>query len=229
MITKRFDLTTNRKNSLVGTRLNWGNDLQFQINWKIDPKLNWLTSFSYTHFTNGRFSLPATNLNILSVNTGLTINLGRPVAVNHNSFPILNKTLKWIIWTGFWLKQAPNEVGASYGSGILAVNGLLRTGKKLSFGGGLDFMYDRSLLARLPKPQHAFRMGGVMAMEIHIGKMTIPIQQGFYLVNAYKEDLFLYQRIGWRYHLKKNYIIQLSLKNHLLKTDQAELGFGYIF
>jgi hypothetical protein len=59
--------------------------------------------------------------------------------------------------------------------------------------------------------------------------MSIPIQQGFYAVNPVKSDGFLYQRIGWRFHLNRSFAAQISLKFHNLKSDHAELGLVYQF
>lgn len=228
-ITKKFDLLENRKNQMTGSTINAGVDLMLQANWKIDRKIHFLTGISLTHYSNGAFSLPNTGINVVSINSGLTLNIGDPVAVNHNKFPILRRTLKWIAWGGFWLKEVGQVNGAKYAAATFSVNALKRYSMKGSYGGGVDLMYDRSMLKRDPNLSTPVRAGVVFAYEIHIGKMSIPIQQGFYAFDPFKKDLFLYQRIGWRYHIKQNFIAQLTLKSHLFTADYAELGIGYTF
>jgi CTP synthase (UTP-ammonia lyase) len=100
---------------------------------------------------------------------------------------------------------------------------------KGSFGGGVDLMYDRSMLKRKPELGAPIRAGLTFAYEIHIGKMSIPIQQGIYVFDMFKKDTFFYQRIGWRYHINKEFIAQFTLKSHLFVADYAELGIGYTF
>jgi hypothetical protein len=113
-ITNKFDLLENRKNQMTGSTINAGVDLMLQANWKIDRKIHFLTGISLTHYSNGAFSLPNTGINVVSINSGLTLNIGDPVAVNHNKFPILRRTLKWIAWGGFWLKEVGQVNGAKY-------------------------------------------------------------------------------------------------------------------
>ena len=228
-ITRKFDLLENRKNSMTGSTINGAVDLMFQANWKIDRKLHLLTGISLTHFSNGAFTLPNTGINVLSINSGLTLNIGQPVAVNHNKFPILRRSLKWIAWGGFWLKETGQVNGAKYAAATLSVNALKRFSMKGSFGGGFDLMYDRSMIKRDPDLSTPIRAGLLFAYEIHIGKMSIPLQQGFYVFDQFRGDLFLYQRIGWRYHVNKQFILQFTLKSHLFTADYAELGFGYTF
>ena len=228
-ITKKFDLLENRKNQMTGSSINAGVDLMLQANWKIDRKIHFLTGISLTHYSNGAFSLPNTGINVVSINSGLTLNIGDPVAVNHNKFPILRRTLKWLAWGGFWLKEVGKVNGAKYTAATFSVNALKRFSMKGSYGGGVDFMYDRSMIKRDPKLNTPIRAGVLFAYEIHIGKMSIPLQQGFYVFDPFKKDLFFYQRIGWRYHIKQNFIAQFTLKSHLFSADYAELGIGYTF
>jgi hypothetical protein len=228
-ITRKFDLLENRKNLMIGSNLNAAVDLLLQANWKIDRKIHFLTGISLTHFSNGAFSVPNTGINVLSVNSGLTINIGQPVAVNHNKFPILRRSLKWLAWGGFWLKEVDQVGGAKLGAGTISVNALKRYSMKGSFGGGVDLMYDRSMLKRKPELGAPIRAGLTFAYEIHIGKMSIPIQQGIYVFDMFKKDTFFYQRIGWRYHINKEFIAQFTLKSHLFVADYAELGIGYTF
>lgn len=228
-ITRKFDLLENRKNLMIGSNLNAAVDLLLQVNWKIDRKIHFLTGISLTHFSNGAFTVPNTGINVLSINSGLTLNIGQPVAVNHNKFPILRKTLKWMAWCGFGLKEVGQVNSAKYGAATVSVNALKRYSMKNSFGGGFDLMYDQSMVKRKPEISLPIRAGLTLAYEIHIGKMSIPIQQGFYVFDSFRKDTFYYQRIGWRYHINKEFIAQFTLKSHLFVADYVELGIGYTF
>ena len=225
-ISRKFDLETNRNNTLTGNNLNLVADLMLQINWKIDRKVHLLTGLSLTHFSNGAFKQPQTSFIVLGMNAGLTINTGRPVAVNNYSFPILDKGLKLVIWSGMWRKEATSFISQKYTAAVVGINALRRYSIKGAYGLGIDALIDQSLPARNSKAG-PFRLGAVIAYELLLGRMSIPIQQGFYLVNPIKSDGFLYQRIGWRYHINSALAAQLSLKFHNLKSDHAEIGLVY--
>jgi hypothetical protein len=225
-MSQKFDLARNRNNTLIGSHANIVADIMLQIHWKIDRKVHLLTGLSLTHFSNGAFTQPQTSFVVLGINAGLTINTGRPVAVNNYSFPILDKGIKLVIWSGMWRKEAGTFTSSKYTAAVLGINALKRYSIKGAYGAGIDAFLDQSLEAR-KTDAGTFRIGALLAYEILLGRMSIPIQQGFYLVNPLKSDGLLYQRIGWRYHLNSAFAAQLSLKFHNLKNDHAELGLVY--
>lgn len=227
-ISRKFDLELNRSNTLVGSNINLAADLMLQVNWKIDKKVHLLTGISLSHFSNGAFSKPATSFAVFALNSGITINTGRPVAVNHYSFPILDKAFKLVVWSGFWRKEALNFLSKKYTAAVLGINAMKRYSIKGAYGGGIDLMLDQSIRLR-DENAAPFRLGAVLAYELILGRMSIPLQQGFYLVNPVKRDGFLYQRLGWRYHFNRKLAAQISLKFHNLKNDHAEVGLVYQF
>jgi hypothetical protein len=227
-ISRKFDLEFNRSNTLVGSNINLVTDILLQINWKIDKKVHLLTGLSLGYFSNGAFSQPATSFAVISLNSGITINTGRPVAVNHYSFPILDKAFKLVIWTGIWRKETNNFLSKKYTSAVLGINAMKRYSIKGAYGGGIDLMLDNSLPDRKENAS-PIRTGAVLAYELILGRMSIPVQQGFYLYNSIKSDGLLYQRLGWRYHFNRSLAAQISLKFHNLKNDQAEFGLVYQF
>lgn len=227
-ISRKFDLELNRSNTLVGSNINLAADLMLQVNWKIDKKVHLLTGISVTHFNNGAFTQPSTSFAILALNSGITINTGRPVAVNHYSFPILDKAFKLKIWAGMWQKETINFLSQKYTAAVLGINAMKRYSIKGAYGGGIDLMMDQSLPQRQAYAS-SFRLGAVLAYELFLGRMSIPLQQGIYVINPIKQDGILYQRFGWRYHFTRSISAQISLKFHNLKSDHAELGLVYQF
>jgi hypothetical protein len=227
-VSRKFDLEFNRSNTLIGSNLNLLNDVMLQANWKIDKKLHLLTGISLSYYSNGAFTEPATSFCLLAVNTGLTINTGRPVAVNHYSFPILDKGWKFIAWSGIWRKEAISFLSKKYTAAVLGLNALRRYSIKGSYGGGIDVFYDQTLTVRSEGSSNV-RLGILLAYELMLGRMSIPLQQGVYAINPIKRDGFLYQRIGWKYHFNRSLAAQISLKFHNLTNDHAEVGLVYQF
>ena len=63
-----------------------------------------------------------------------------------------------------------------------------------------------------------------------LNKGETPKKKGFiYAYNIDKEDGWNYFRLGVKYHITKDFLVNLSFKTHLQKVEFFELGFGYSF
>jgi len=226
-VTRKFDILENRKNTIISTNFNSAINFLLQYHFKPFAGMEVLAGISMTHFSNAAYEVPNAGVNVVGANIGLTFNLGRPVAVNHNSFPILEKKWRYLVWSGVWAKEIDPVNRSKYGAFNISFNALKRFSIKGSYGAGIELMYDRSLKARKPEMNFSARTGAVLCYEIHAGKMSIVLQQGFYLIDQFKSDTFIYERIGWRYRFRKDMVINLTLKSHFARADYAELGIGY--
>lgn len=227
-LTKTFDLTENRKNNVISSRINAAVDFLISSNWKVSRNIWLMTGVSFTHFSNAAFKIPNAGINIASANAGVTVNLGRPVTVDHNRFPVLVKDWQWLVWTGMWLKETNPVNGSKYFAQTLSLNVMRRFSIGGLYGGGIDFMYDRSLQRRDSDLESPLRVALTGAYEIQFGKLSIPLQLGFYVYDPFKKDLFMYSRIGWRYRVGKRLVLNMTLKSHMAVADYAEMGFGYL-
>ncbi len=230
---KKFDLDENRKNTIIGSHFNAAFNFLLQYHWKPVAGAEFLTAISFTHFSNGTYKIPNAGVNIVGANLGININLGKKVPVNHNAFPIVDKHWRWLVSIGGFVKETEPVNRKKFAAVSLSGNALKRITGKSSFGAGLDIMYDASIKERMKQGgrdiQLPARVGLTADYELHVGKITFPIQQGFYLIDSFKGDTFLYQRIGMRYHVLHNLSLQICLKTHFAKADYAEFGVGYYF
>ena len=63
-----------------------------------------------------------------------------------------------------------------------------------------------------------------------LNKGETPKKKGlFYAYDIDKEDGWNYFRLGVKYHITKDFLVNLSFKTHLQKVEFFELGFGYSF
>ena len=63
-----------------------------------------------------------------------------------------------------------------------------------------------------------------------LNKGETPKKKGlFYAYDIDKEDGWNYFRLGVKYHITKDFLVNLSFKTHLQKVDFFELGVGYAF
>ncbi|MCB0819968.1 MAG: acyloxyacyl hydrolase [Bacteroidetes bacterium] len=230
-LTGKFNLDENRKNIAISTGFNAAIQFNLQAHWHLFREAELLTSVSFSHFSNGAFKEPNAGINIAGINAGLNINLGKPVRVNHNSFPILERKIRWLGTVSGFPKATKPVEGPKFMAWTFSFSGLKRFTGKSSLGGSFDFMYDASLSSRARQTfseiKTPVRMGITLAYELHVGRITVPIQQGFYLINPIKQDGFVYQRIGIRYHITHRWIAQCLIKAHMTSADYVELGFGY--
>jgi hypothetical protein len=230
-LSNRFNLDDNRKNIAISTGFNAAIQFNLQAHWRILREAELLTSVSFSHFSNGAFREPNAGINIAGIQAGLNIHLGRPVRVNHNSFPIVDKVWRLLVTASGFPKEVQPVEGPRFMAWTFSLNALRRFSGKSSYGGSTDFMYDAALSSRARKAGDEIkvpvRMGIALAYELHVGKITIPVQQGFYAVNPIKKDGFVYQRIGLRYHVSKKLLAQCLIKAHVATADYIELGVGY--
>jgi len=228
---KTFDLDKNRKNTVISSHFNAAFNFLLKYHWKPFSGAELLTAISFTHFSNGAYKIPNAGINVVGANVGLNINLGDKVSVNNNSFPILNRDWRYVVSLGGFAKETEPVNRKKFAAFSLSGNALKRISAKSSFGAGLDFMYDATIREKLEqKGDHIdlpARVGVTADYELHVGKVTFPIQQGFYVIDTYKDDPIFYQRIGMRYHMMHNWSLQICLKTHFAKADYAEFGVGY--
>lgn len=230
-VTQAFDIETNRKNTAISSHLNAAINLLVQYQWRVLPGMELMAGLSLTHFSNGAFKIPNAGVNVLGVNAGFNVSLGKPVPVEHNSFPIVSYGWRFLLSDGLFVKETDPVNRRKFLANTLSLNALKRYSRKASFGAGLDMMYDGSLNERNrytgDTRDVGFRVGISLDYELHMGRWGIPLQQGVYVFDRFKKDMPFYQRIGWRYHARKNMSLNLLLKSHFFRADYIEAGFGY--
>lgn len=227
-INKPFDLENNRKNILYSTKLNFVSEIQLAAEWRLSPRLVFLTGLNWKHFSNYGFKIPNYGVNVAAFQTGFRANMGNPVAVNHNRFPILRRDWHLLIWTCGWLKEVPPVMGAKYWAQTLSVNILRRYSIGGLYGFGMDWMFDRSLQKRDPDLNFPLRGALTASYEFQSGNFYVPVQVGVYALDPFKGDDWVYFRTGCRFRIARRFIMNLTLKTHMARADYAELGFGYL-
>jgi hypothetical protein len=132
------------------------------------------------------------------------------------------------------LKEVIRYGGKKYPVGLLQVACMRGLGRKNSVGLGLDGFYNSSIpvilsdsLGNKGPASDGFRLGLVLPYELKISQVVFALQVGYYLVNAYPAQGTYYQRMCWRYQFNSHFGLSYSLKLHLSKADNMELGVVY--
>lgn len=231
VFTKVFDLQTNRKNSIIGSRITGSVQFMMQAKWKFSSWAELTGGLSFGHFSNGAWKVPNAGINYPGLNIGLTIHAGQPLAMKLQSFAVVPKGWSFLVWTGWFGKETDPVLSGKYLAGTLSLNVLKRHSGKGSFGAAIDLMADGTLKKRRDDdmPETPMRIGVAGLYEFHFGKLSLPVQLGAYVYDPFRFDFPVYQRIGWRYKIHPSWLLNMTLKAHLNKADYLELGVGYVF
>lgn len=70
------------------------------------------------------------------------------------------------------------------------------------------------------------RIGLFAGYELFINRLSFEGQLGFYILDEYKANTALYQRLGLKYYFYKNFFAGTSLKTHFSKAEAMEFSLG---
>lgn len=197
---------------------------------------------SFHHFSNAKIKSPNTGTNNVVASVGLNysfdnqerefithskIKYTEPLAFNLVLRSGINSNI--VIGT----KQYPFYVLSTYID--------KRISEKSSFELGSDLFvmysekeylrYTHSSRPEVNYPQDTdFRKVGIFGgYQLHISKLAIQGQIGYYVYAPFNENDPIYQRLGLKYTLSKRFYTGISLKTHLAKADAVEFSVGCRF
>jgi hypothetical protein len=102
------------------------------------------------------------------------------------------------------------------------------------YGIGAVLFYDRAMevnpLGILDEKRTGNKLqAGVYAGYEHLfGKLSVPVQLGAYVYN-HGNYTTLFQQLGFRYRIRRQWSLQLAMKTHSGKADYFHAGIGYHF
>lgn len=230
-IEKPYDVMTNHKNTLIGSRFNNYIHASLENDFQISVPLRFGAGISFGHISNGNIKLPNYGLNFLLLSAGLRYMFSERL-VKDTVTRAFTREINYRLFLSAGVKQTPWIQSPRYGVGVLSAQ-LVRTLTPASaFGGGVDFFLDPSLtrdpsgfskerdkLKNLQVGLHAF-------YERTVGRVTIPAQAGVYALHG-KDTKRFYQTIGLRYQVSPPLQLFYHLKTHGGKADFLHFGVGY--
>ena len=101
---------------------------------------------------------------------------------------------------------------------------------KSKFGIGTALSYDGSNNGKDGTWTKNLQWSVFPSYELDVGKFTVLIQAGFYLVRSQSlfDSDFWYQRVGFKYHFHKNLFVGVNVRAFYLSTaDYVEWNLGY--
>ncbi len=235
-VEKPFDRFENYKNVAIGSHFNAVVSFSYRAYFNTGKNSRIDAGISFTHFSNGSFRPPNLGINIPTLQIGYSKYFGNPMPCTRYEIPPPEKKPVNKIIASAGIKGLESANGTlMYGVGAIAVSRHYTLSHKSKAGGGIDLFYDRTLPWKLNslydeglKTSTAFRTGIFGGYELTAGKVVMLLQLGIYVVDNYKEDGFMYTKIGVEYAFSKHLLACFHLKTHYAKADYFEYGLGYI-
>lgn len=240
-----YDKETNNKNTAFGTKVLDNNYflLQYQKQ-NLIGNIGIQAGFMLTHFSNGRFKAPNSGINTYAFNLGLNYNFEEEEIFKNDSLPA-NETYKEKIKYNIAFRTGRSEGPViNLGQRQFYHIGLYtdkRIGRKSAIQLGTDVFFSRYLRdyikfvsVAFPKehPDYADpdtdykRIGLFVGHELFINKLSVETQFGYYIYKPFDYEIDVYQRVGLKYYVYKNWFTGVGLKTHGGRAEAIEATLG---
>ncbi len=237
---KPFDRNNNFKNKAVASRLNVVMQVWATMRAKISTNLYFLTGAGITHWSNGSFSEPNYGLNVAHAVMGFDYYFFQKADLADfvgKKLPDYQRNPKhqFQISIGPGTKEyfSPNQHRRFW---TLAISSsyLRRIGQSGQISGGIDFFYDKMHLyipsedsiKTVSNPFKVINIGIRSGYEIQVGKISLPLYIGVYVLNNNPVNGFYYQRAGVQYQFNKHWIAAVLVRLHGSRADNIEWTVG---
>lgn len=237
-VQKPFEIHENHKNVAIGGSLNAY--VQFKWFWQLRIAKNILfePGFTFNHMSNGRIQNPNLGLNNLGLTAALNIRIPSTTQVQITSVDSSTKV------------KSPNELMcfAAVGMNERNVNGTQLGTFVLSgayqrnirnthkFSAGLDAFYDanyqydyKNAYGTEAAGIDRWRVSARLGYSYNVGRLSFPIEIGYYIFQKTNPDALLVSRIGLRYYFANGLVAHWGLRTHYAVAYNFEFGIGYRF
>ena len=237
-ITKSFDIKDNHKNIAIGSHVNafvqfkWFWQLQVSKNFRFEP------GFAFTHASNGKAKNPNLGLNVVSLNFGLNYSIPskyKPQVTRIDSTTKVKSKNEVLTFAALGINQrgiAEKQLRTFVFSLVFQRN--VRNTHK--FSAGLDFYYDENYFIdfenkyfKNPEGVDKLRISTRLGYSYNVGRISFPIEIGYYAFQKVNPDGPVVSRIGVRYYSACGLIGHFGLRTHFAVAYTFEYGLGYRF
>lgn len=237
-LTKKFDIAENHKNIAIGSHVNAF--VQFRWLWhlQLTKQLRFEPGLTFTHASNGRYRNPNLGLNIVSATAGFNYLIPskskQPVIKVDSNTKVKSKNeLLAFAAIGFNQREISGEELKTF-VGSVAYQRNVRNTHKFSLG--VDVYYDqnyqydyKNVIEKEPEGMDKLRISARLGYSYNIGRISFPVEMGYYAFQKVKPDGYVVTRIGVRYYTRSGLVAQFGLRTHFAVAYNFEYGLGYRF
>lgn len=230
-VQKTYDKLSNPKAVLIGTHANAYLNVLWQAEVQTFSNTHVAVGLGFSHFSNGSTTLPNLGLNIPVLSVGLRYGIDDTAKHRRTPAPF-DARFHFSLFTALGLKQFPWIESRRY-----AVNAWqAECSQQFWQSGAINFgavaFYDRALEvdpAGIPDRKRSgskLQAGVFVGYEHLFGRLSVPVQMGAYMYNQ-GIHTSLFQQVGFRYRINRQWRAQLGMKTHSGKADFIHAGIGY--
>lgn len=241
-MTNPYDEDTNFKNNAYGSSLSGSSYIMLNYTKRnIFKGFGIQAGFTLVHYSNASFKSPNSSTNSITANLGMTYEIDADTPRNYTKKDSLPKITEPIHFN-FVLRGGINE--SDYiGLGqrpfwIVSAYADKRLGRKSSIQLGAEYFNSKFLETQIDYEAVAFpgnnstgeedyrRVGVFVGHELHINRLSLLTQLGYYVYYPYKFEGRVYLRPGLKYYFTKKIFGAITLKTHAAKAEAVEFGVG---
>lgn len=230
-ITKVFDQELNPKDVAMSTHINALLCLGLRYRYFMG-RTHIVAGIDLTHCSNGSTRVPNLGINLPYVSLGVGYSFN-PMEKIYTEETFQRKRWNISAIGIFSVKEIFPTGGKLYPIYALSIVGKKIFTPKSGIEVAYDLIYKTSILGYKPEIKKTkasiTQMGVYCGYVMPLNKLSFVVGMGVYLMDKYNPDDLFYHRVGMRYQLAKNILINLTLKTHWAKADYVEYGIGYTF
>lgn len=237
-LTKKFNIVENPTNTVISTNVNNIQQMNLNIRYTINNRLNFALGGSLTHYSNGAYKLPNLGINVPTVKAGIFYKINatdKLLKSDTLNIPVKKEIINIQLASG--VKEYRTPGGPKYLIHGLSVSVSLKKTYVSNFHLGTDLFFDGSTYNYLVNTsdfeseelKKSFKGGFFMGYEFMMNKMSITLNVGHYFYNPYLRSSWIYQRWNYKYYLNNYIFISMHLKSHLFVADVITSGIGVRF
>lgn len=241
-VTNPYDKESNSKNKALGSSI--VDNTNIGLTYKRENLLGKLgveAGILFTHYSNGRTKSPNSGINVYLLNLGVNYDFDGDVK-NVRDTVALKKDWREPIRYNIAFRSGVNEStvidSGQYPFYHISAYADKRIGRKsaLQLGGELfltEYFKDYIRYRANAYPEENIdpdtdykRIGIFVGHELFVNRMSLEAQMGYYVYEPYKKDISVYNRVGMKYYVTKNFFAGFTIKTHLFLAEALEFGVG---
>jgi hypothetical protein len=236
-VTKRFDINENHKNIAIGSHFNCFTQFRWFWHIKLNEKLRLEPGMSFSHVSNGRLRNPNLGLNVVSANLGLNYlfpkNTVQRTLTRDSSTKVKSKNELLFIFAKGLNQRSINSAPLMR---TFLISGAFQRNVRNThkFSAGMDVFYDQNYTVdyglnfnREAQGIDLFRISVRAGYSYNVGRVSFPLEVGYYIHQKVNPDAMIVSRIGVRYYSPIGLVGHFGLRTHYAVAYNFEFGLGY--
>lgn len=235
-ITKRFDIYENHKDIAIGSHLNAFVQFRWMWHLQLSKNLRFEPGITFSHCSNGKAKNPNLGLNMAGLSAGFNFLIPaatRPLVTRVDSSGRAKSKNEIVVMGAFGVNE--RSIGSpELMSYVLSGSYQRNIRNTHKFSAGMDVFYDQNYLIDyeekfLEKPTgiDQFRISARVGYAYNIGRISLPIEIGYYVFQKGNPDAMVVSRLGVRYYSPSGFMVTFGLRTHFAVAYTFEYGIGY--